>query len=108
LPALVNSGLPSDKFVFEGFLPIKKGREKRIRLLSEEKRTIILYESPHRLIKTLNQLLEYLGKERIISVSRELTKIFEETKRGKIEELIEYFSRKNPKGEFVITVQGKE
>ncbi len=108
LPALVNSGLPSDKFVFEGFLPLKKGREKRIRLLSEEKRTIILYESPHRLIKTLNQLLEYLGKERIISVSRELTKIFEETKRGKIEELIEYFSRKNPKGEFVITVQGKE
>ena len=108
LPALVNSGLPSDKFVFEGFLPLKKGREKRIRLLSEEKRTIILYESPHRLIKTLNQLLEYLGKERIISVSRELTKIFEETKRGKIEELIEYFSRKTPKGEFVITVQGKE
>ena len=108
VPALVNSGLPNDKFVFEGFLPIKKGRQTRLELLSEETRTMIFYESPHKLIKTLTQFAEYFGKDRQISVSRELTKMYEETVRGTVNEVIEYFTTKPPKGEFVIVVGGKK
>jgi 16S rRNA (cytidine1402-2'-O)-methyltransferase len=108
VPALVNSGLPNDKFVFEGFLPIKKGRQTRLELLGEEIRTMIFYESPHKLIKTLTQFAEYFGKDRQISVSRELTKMYEETVRGTITEMIEYFTIKPPKGEFVIVVGGKK
>jgi len=108
VPALVNSGLPNDKFVFEGFLPIKKGRQTRLELLSEETRTLIFYESPHKLIKTLTQFAEYFGKDRQISVSRELTKMYEETVRGTVTEVIEYFTIKPPKGEFVIVVGGKK
>ena len=108
VPALVNSGLPNDKFVFEGFLPIKKGRQTRLELLSEEPRTMIFYESPHKLIKTLTQFAEYFGKGRLISVSRELTKMYEETVRGTVTEVIEYFTTKPPKGEFVIVVGGKK
>ena len=108
VPALVNSGLPNDKFVFEGFLPIKKGRQTRLELLSEETRTMIFYESPHKLIKTLTQFAEYFGKDRQISISRELTKMYEETVRGTITEMIEYFTIKPPKGEFVIVVGGKK
>lgn len=106
VPALVNSGLPSDKFVFEGFLPHKKGRQTRLKKLAEEERTIILYESPHRLIKCLEQLKEFLG-DRQASVSREITKMFEETKRGTFSELINYFSEKGVKGEFVLVIEGK-
>ena len=108
VPSLVNSGLPNDKFVFEGFMPIKKGRQTRLELLSEEARTMIFYESPHKLIKTLTQFGEYFGKDRQISVSRELTKMYEETVRGTITEVIEYFTIKPPKGEFVIVVGGKK
>jgi len=108
VPALVNSGLPNDKFVFEGFLPVKKGRQTRLKLLAEESRTMIFYESPHKLVKTLNQFGEYFGQDRLISVSRELTKLFEETKRGTIQEVLNYFTIKAPKGEFVIVVQGKK
>ncbi len=107
VPALVNSGLPNDKFVFEGFLPVKKGRQSRLIFLAEETRTMIFYESPHKLLKTLNQFATYFGKDRQISVSRELTKLYEETVRGTITEIIEYFIRKVPKGEFVIVVEGK-
>ena len=107
VPALVNSGLPSDKFVFEGFLPVKKGRQTRLKLLSEEERTIVFYESPHRIVKTLSQFMEYFGDERIVSVSREISKMFEETKRGSAKEVMEYFEQKKPKGEFVIIVEGK-
>ncbi|WP_268122727.1 16S rRNA (cytidine(1402)-2'-O)-methyltransferase [Roseivirga pacifica] len=105
VPALVNSGLPADKFVFEGFLPHKKGRQTRLKKLAEEERTIILYESPHRLIKCLEQLKEFLG-DRQASVSRELTKMFEETARGTLSELITYFTEKGVKGEFVVVVDG--
>lgn len=107
VPALVNSGLPSDKFIFEGFLPHKKGRQTRLKKLAEEERTIILYESPHRLIKCLEQLKEFLG-DRQASVSREITKMFEETVRGSLSELIIYFSEKGVKGEFVVVVAGKD
>lgn len=106
VPALVNSGLPSDKFVFEGFLPHKKGRQTRLQKLAEEERTIVLYESPHRLIKCLEQLKEHLG-DRQASVSRELTKMFEETVRGTLSELIDHFTQKGVKGEFVVVVAGK-
>ncbi len=106
VPALINSGFPSEKFCFEGFLPQKKGRTKRLKELSDEKRTMIFYESPHRLIKTLKQFEEYFGKDRIISVSRELTKIYEENIRGKAEELINHFNEKIVKGEIVIIVEG--
>ena len=108
VPALVNSGLPNDKFVFEGFLPLKKGRQTRLVMLAEESRTIIFYESPHKLLKTLTQFGEYFGFDRQISVSRELTKLYEETKRGTIQNVLEYFTTKAPKGEFVIVVQGKK
>ena len=107
VPALVNSGLPNDKFVFEGFLPIKKGRQTRLLLLANEPRTIILYESPHKLLKTLAHLCEYFGEDRQISVSRELTKLFEETKRGTAKSVLDYYTNKPPKGEIVIVVAGK-
>ena len=107
VPALVNSGLPSEKFIFEGFLPVKKGRQKRLKLLTEEERTIIFYESPHRIVKTLTQFCEYFGDERLVSISREISKMFEETKRGTMLEVLQYFEEKKPKGEFVIIVAGK-
>lgn len=102
IPALVNSGLPSDRFLFEGFLPVKKGRTKRLKQLSGENKTIIFYESPHRILKTLNDLSSYFSKDSYVSISRELTKIHEETFRGTINDSIEHFEKKKPKGEFVI------
>lgn len=105
VPALVNSGLPTDKFVFEGFLPHKKGRQTRLKAIAEESRTVVLYESPHRLVKCLEQLLEFCG-DRNASVSRELTKMFEETVRGSLSELIQHFTAKGVKGEFVIVLEG--
>lgn len=108
VPALVNSGLPNDKFVFEGFLPVKKGRQTRLEMLAEETRTIIFYESPHKLLKTLTQFIEYFGDDRQISVSRELTKLYEETVRGTVKEILTIFEKKHPKGEFVIVVEGKK
>ena len=107
VPALVNSGLPNDKFVFEGFLPVKKGRQTRLKFLAEETRTMIFYESPHKLIKTLTQFNEYFGEERQISVSRELTKLYEETIRGTVKEVLIHFENKAPKGEFVLILAGK-
>lgn len=107
VPALVNSGLPNDKFVFEGFLPVKKGRQTRLLLLAAETRTIIFYESPHKLLKTLAHFCEYFGEDRSISVSRELTKLFEETVRGTAKEVFEHFTAKPAKGEIVIVVAGK-
>ena len=108
IPALVNSGLPCDKFCFEGFLPQKKGRQKRLKQLADEPRTMVFYESPFRLLKTLTQFAEFFGNERKASVSRELTKIYEETSRGNLKELIEHFtSPKKIKGEIVIIVEGK-
>ncbi|AOR28131.1 16S rRNA methyltransferase [Formosa sp. Hel1_33_131] len=107
VPALVNSGLPNDKFVFEGFLPVKKGRQTRFLLLAEEPRTIILYESPHKLIKTLSHICEYFGEDRQISVSRELTKLYEETQRGTAKSILEHYTNRPPKGEIVIVVAGK-
>jgi len=106
VPALVNSGLPSDKFCFEGFLPQKKGRQKRLKELSGESRTMIFYESPFRLIKTLEQFAEYFGSERKVSVSRELSKIFEENVRGTVTEVLAHFSAKTVKGEIVIVLEG--
>lgn len=108
VPALVNSGLPNDKFVFEGFLPVKKGRQTRLTFLAEETRTMIFYESPHKLLKTLTHFGEYFGEDRQISVSRELTKLFEETKRGTVTELLSYYTEKPAKGEIVIIVDGKK
>jgi len=108
VPALVNSGLPNEKFVFEGFLPVKKGRQTRLKLLVDESRTMVFYESPHRVIKTISQFAEYFGEERKASVSREISKMFEETIRGTISELTEHFENKKPKGEFVIIVEGKK
>lgn len=105
VPALINSGLPAHEFLFIGFLPIKKGRETKLKEIATEKRTIILYESPYRILKTLHQLLEYTG-DRKISVSRELSKKFEETIRGNISEVIIHFTHKAPKGEFVIVLEG--
>jgi len=108
VPALVNSGLPNEKFVFEGFLPVKKGRQTRLKLLAEEERTMVFYESPHRIIKTLAQFSEYFSEERKVSVSREISKMFEETIRGTTSEVLHYFEQKKPKGEFVIVVEGKK
>ncbi len=107
VPALVNSGLPINRFCFEGFLPLKKGRQTLLKKLAEEERTIVLYESPMRLVKSLKELAEYLGTDRQCSVSRELTKMFEETKRGPLAEVAEYFSQKTVKGEIVIVIAGK-
>ena len=106
VPALVNSGLPCERFVFEGFLPQKKGRQKRLSELAGETRTMVFYESPYRLVRTLTQLAEYFGPERRASVSRELTKVYEETKRGSLTELSEYFSQGTVKGEIVLVVEG--
>ncbi len=106
VPALVNSGLPNDKFVFEGFLPVKKGRQTRLKLLAEESRTMVFYESPHKLIKTLTNFVEYFGEERKVSVSRELTKLYEETIRGTSKEVLDHYTQKPPKGEIVIIVEG--
>lgn len=107
VPALVVSGLTSDRFVFEGFLPHKKGRQTRLKLLAEEERTIILYESPYRLVKTLKQLAEYFGEERRASVSREISKLHEENKTDQLKELIQYFESKTVKGEIVIVIEGQ-
>ncbi|MGF1636215.1 MAG: 16S rRNA (cytidine(1402)-2'-O)-methyltransferase [Cyclobacteriaceae bacterium] len=107
VPALVKSGLPSDRFVFEGFLPHKKGRKTRVEALKEETRTMIFYESPHRLIKALEQFAENFGLERQVSVSRELTKIYEETFNGTIAETLAHFGAKTVKGEIVIVLAGK-
>ncbi|MDD4632456.1 MAG: 16S rRNA (cytidine(1402)-2'-O)-methyltransferase [Proteiniphilum sp.] len=107
VPALVESGLPCDRFCFEGFLPQKKGRQTRLQQLAEEKRTMIFYESPYRVLKTLDQLAEHLGSNREASVSREITKMYAETVRGTLGELIVHFTRQAPRGEFVIVVAGK-
>lgn len=106
VPALVNSGFPNDKFVFEGFLPVKKGRQTRLKMLSDETRTLIFYESPHKLVKTLQHFETYFGENRMVSVSRELTKLFEETRRGTVKEIKEHFTEHPPKGEIVIIVKG--
>ena len=108
VPALVNSGLPNDKFVFEGFLPVKKGRQTRLQLLAEETRTLVFYESPHKLLKTLASFVEYFGSDRPVSVSRELTKLYEETIRGTAQEVLNHYTNKPPKGEIVIVVAGKK
>lgn len=108
VPALVSSGLPNDRFCFEGFLPQKKGRQTRLRKLAEESRTMIFYESPYRLVKTLTQLAETLGIERKASVARELSKLHEEVKRGSLSELAEWYTLHPPKGEIVLVVAGLE
>ncbi len=107
IPALVNSGLPCEKFVFEGFLPHKKGRQTRLTLLSEETRTMVFYESPHRLLKSLKQMVEFFGEERQCSVSREISKLFEETQRGTLLEVATHFENNTLKGEIVLVVDGK-
>ncbi|TAE49409.1 MAG: 16S rRNA (cytidine(1402)-2'-O)-methyltransferase [Cytophagia bacterium] len=108
VPALVKSGFPTDKFIFEGFLPVKKGRKTRLEILASETRTMVFYESPHRIIKTLNEFCTYFGNERLASVSRELTKFFEETINDTLINLHQHFEKNNPKGEFVIVIEGKE
>ena len=107
IPALIQSGFPSDRFVFEGFLPHKKGRKSRLTQLAKENKTIVLYESPHRILKTLAQCVDVMGPDRPASISRELTKAFEETIRGTLEELEAHFTVHPPKGEFVLVIQGK-
>jgi 16S rRNA (cytidine1402-2'-O)-methyltransferase len=107
VPALVNSGLPADRFIFEGFLPQKKGRQARLNEIAERAITTVMYESPHRLVKTLGQLAAITGTERRASVSRELTKLFEENKQGSLAELIEWFGNKEVKGEIVLVIEGK-
>jgi 16S rRNA (cytidine1402-2'-O)-methyltransferase len=108
VPALINSGLTTNRFVFEGFLPLKKGRHTLLTQLAEEERTIILYESPMRLVKTLEDLVQYFGAQRQCSVSRELTKMFEENARGSLQEVVDHFRQKTVKGEIVIIIAGKE
>ncbi len=108
IPALVKSGFPTDRFVFEGFLPHKKGRQTMLKKLAEEDRTIVLYESPHRLLKTLEQIIEFFGPERKVSVSRELTKLHEETFTGIVQEVHQHFSMKDVKGEIVLVIDGKK
>jgi len=107
VPALVNSGLPTDSFIFEGFLPVKKGRQTKLKELVTYNKTIVLYESPHRILKTLSELSTYLGETRKVSVSREISKMFEETFRGSLTEAHTYFSAKSIKGEFVVIIAGK-
>ncbi|MBL7709308.1 MAG: 16S rRNA (cytidine(1402)-2'-O)-methyltransferase [Chitinophagaceae bacterium] len=107
VPALVNSGIPTNRFCFEGFLPLKKGRQTVLKQLAQEERTMIFYESPVRLVKTLEEFIIYFGEDRLCSVSRELTKMFEENKRGTLREVADYFSQKTVKGEIVIVVAGK-
>ena len=106
IPALVQSGLPSDRFVFEGFLPPKKGKQGRLKQMAEESRTTVFYESPHKIIKTLGQMLPYFGSERKLAVVRELSKKFESNFRGSVEEALHFFEEHPPKGEFVIIVEG--
>ena len=108
VPALVTSGIPSDRFVFEGFLPHKKGRQKRLALLAEEQRTVVFYESPHRILKLLQELKEHCGGERWLACSREISKLHEQTVRGTADSLIEHFTNHEPKGEFVVVGAGKE
>ena len=108
VPALVNSGLPNDKFVFEGFLPVKKGRQTRFLLLAQEKRTMVIYESAHKLVKTLGHFVEDFGADRQVSVSRELPNMFEETIRGTATEVLAHYTAKPPKGEIVVIVEGKK
>jgi 16S rRNA (cytidine1402-2'-O)-methyltransferase len=107
VPALVNSGIPSNRFVFEGFLPLKKGRQTLLKNLAGEDRTMIFYESPVRLVKTLQEFIQYFGADRLCCVSRELTKLFEENRRGTLQEVCDHFKEKNPKGEIVIVVAGR-
>jgi 16S rRNA (cytidine1402-2'-O)-methyltransferase len=108
IPSLINSSFSSERFIFEGFLPVKKGRAKRLNALKDETRTIILYESPHKFIKTINDLIDNMGSKRRISVSRELTKIYEETIRGDLSYIFAYFKNKKLKGEFVIVIEGNK
>lgn len=108
VPALVMSGLPNDRFCFEGFLPPKKGRQTRLKELANEQRTMVFYESPYRVLKTLTQFAEYFGEDRLATTSREISKIYEDTKRGTLSQLIEHFTDTDPRGEFVIVVSGKE
>jgi 16S rRNA (cytidine1402-2'-O)-methyltransferase len=108
VPALVNSGLPLNRFVYEGFLPMKKGRQTLLKKLAEEERTIVFYESPHRLVKTLLELIQYFGADRLCSVSRELSKLYEENAHGTLQQLHEHFSKKDVKGEIVVVLAGKE
>lgn len=107
VPALVKSGLPSDRFSFEGFLPLKKGRKTRFEELADENRTMVFYESPHRLVKTLEQMISYFGEDRQASVSREISKIFEETINDSLVNILAHFQTHAPKGEFVMVVEGK-
>ena len=108
VPALVDSGFPTDRFCFEGFLPVKKGRQTRLKELALEERTIILYESPYRVLKTLTQLAEFFGEGRRVSVSREISKLHEQTVRGEIKDVISHFQMNEPRGEFVIVVAGNK
>lgn len=108
IPALAVSGLPTEKFVFEGFLPQKKGRQTRLKILAEEERTIVFYESPYRLVKSLKQFAEFFGEERKACVCRELSKMFEEIKRGTVKQLAEYYESNTPKGEIVVVVEGNK
>jgi len=108
IPALVKSGIPCDRFLFEGFLPQKKGRQSKVKEIAESEKTVIIYESPHKLLKTLNQLLEFCEEDRQISVSRELTKKFEETVNGTVKEVLTHFENGTVKGEFVIVISGKK
>ncbi|MEJ6776401.1 MAG: 16S rRNA (cytidine(1402)-2'-O)-methyltransferase [Crocinitomicaceae bacterium] len=108
IPAIVSSGFPCDRFVFEGFLPHKKGRQTRLLVIAEEKRTSVLYESPHRLVKCLGQIMEFMGEDKKVCVAREITKIYEEYKRGTVKEIKEYYEAHPPKGEIVIVIEGKE
>jgi 16S rRNA (cytidine1402-2'-O)-methyltransferase len=108
VPALVNSGFPCEKFIYEGFLPVKKGKQTRLEYIAEQERTVVFYESPHRLLKTLTQLSEKLEANREMSISREISKKFEETVRGNCEELIEHFTNNPIKGEFVVVVSGRD
>ena len=108
IPALVNSGFPTDRFVFEGFLPHKKGKQTTLKRLAEEERTIIVYESPHRLVKTLEQMIEFFGESRLVSISRELTKLYEETFTGTLIEVVTHFKSKEVKGEIVLVIDGKK
>ncbi|NLZ95907.1 MAG: 16S rRNA (cytidine(1402)-2'-O)-methyltransferase [Bacteroidales bacterium] len=108
VPALVMSGLPNDRFCFEGFLPPKKGRQTRLRELEDEHRTMVFYESPYRVLKTLTHFVEYFGEDRLATTSREISKIYEETNRGTLSELVEHFTEPTPRGEFVIVVSGNQ
>lgn len=108
VPALVMSGLPNDRFCFEGFLPPKKGRQTRLKELADEQRTMVFYESPYRVLKTLTQFAEYFGEDRLATTSREISKIYEDTKRCTLSQLVEHFTETDPRGEFVIVVSGKE